>query len=173
MTSTTTKLSDSDIALALETPQLRLEVFLPYQLNRLAELVSSALSQIYAEEYGITIPEWRAVATLGQFGTMTARDIGNHSKMNKTMVSRAAASLEVRHLICRKPNPDDKREAFLTLSPSGKVMYASIVPKARAFNAKLLHALDKQERENLEILVNKLTQQASHLDEGDDAMEEK
>ena len=145
-------------------PALELEAFLPYRLNRLAEMVSQALSRIYAEQYDITIPEWRVVATLGQFQTMTARDIGRHSKMNKTKVSRATASLEAKNLIHRQPNPDDMREAFLALSPAGNEMYSNIVPDALTFNAGLLGALSEAEQKSLDKLVVKLTRQANALE---------
>ncbi|MGI9373450.1 MAG: MarR family winged helix-turn-helix transcriptional regulator [Hyphomicrobiales bacterium] len=163
MTLTKSKSANAEFDL---TP-LRLETFLPYQLNHLSELVSGALSQIYAREHDITVPEWRIIATLGQYGTMMARDIANHSRMNKTMVSRAATSLADRHLICRSSNPDDKREAFLTLSPSGKVMYASIIPKAKDFNAQLSSALDENERLQFEELLNKITSKAVDISSGD------
>ena len=78
---------------------LKLEEFLPYRLNVVASLVSQALSRIYAERYGIGVPEWRVLVTLGQFGTMTAKAIGAHSHMHKTKVSRAVALLERRKLI--------------------------------------------------------------------------
>ncbi|WP_435370010.1 hypothetical protein, partial [Acinetobacter baumannii] len=69
--------------------KLELETFLPYRLNVLASIVSQGLSGIYAKRYGIGDPEWRVMATLGQFGAMTAKDIGGHSHMHKTKVSRA------------------------------------------------------------------------------------
>src|SRR5712692_3377659 len=50
---------------------LKLEEFLPYRLNVVASLVSQALSRIYAERYGIGVPEWRVLVTLGQYGLMT------------------------------------------------------------------------------------------------------
>ncbi|MGI9481552.1 MAG: MarR family winged helix-turn-helix transcriptional regulator [Hyphomicrobiales bacterium] len=143
---------------------LRLEAFLPYRLNWLSELVSKALSRIYAEEYKITIPEWRVIATLGQFRSMTARDVGNHSKMNKSKVSRAVATLEERNLVIRQPNPHDMREHFLTLTDEGKDMYANIAPDAIAFNAQLLGALTREEKEQFERLVLKLTVCAGDLE---------
>ena len=143
---------------------LKLENFLPYRLNRLAELVSQALSRIYAEQYNISVPEWRVVATLGQFTSMTARDVGRHSKMNKTKVSRATAALEAKNIVLRQPNPDDMRVAFLALSPAGEKMYAAIVPDALAFNDELLSALSATETEKLDILVDKLTERAGVLE---------
>ncbi|MGO4837536.1 MarR family transcriptional regulator, partial [Rhizobiaceae sp. 2RAB30] len=55
---------------------LALEDFLPYRLNRLADAVSREFQKIYKERHGLTRPEWRTLATLGQFGTMTATGIG-------------------------------------------------------------------------------------------------
>ena len=55
-------------------PVLRLSGFLPYRLNHLAETVSRSFSKIYAEKYGIGIPEWRVIATPGEYDAMTARD---------------------------------------------------------------------------------------------------
>lgn len=66
---------------------LRLDDFLPYQLNVASSLVSQALSRLYAERYGIGVPEWRVLVTLGQFETMTGKAIGEHSHMHKTKVS--------------------------------------------------------------------------------------
>jgi DNA-binding transcriptional MocR family regulator len=108
--------------LAQETTRpvaLRLEEFLPYRLNYVAAEVSQALSGIYGKRFGISIPEWRVIATLGQFGSLAARDIGQHSRMHKTTVSRAVTTLEKRKLIARRANRDDLREAFLTLTEAG------------------------------------------------------
>ena len=75
----------------LET--LDLESFLPYRLNRIADVVSRRFAAVYRERHGLTRPEWRALATIGQFGTVTASRIVEHSAMHKTKVSRAVAAL--------------------------------------------------------------------------------
>src|SRR5471032_2022904 len=112
---------------------LKLEYFLPYRLNVVASIVSQALSRIYAERYGIGVPEWRVLVTLGQFGMMTGKAIGEHSHMHKTKVSRAVAVLEKRKLLTRKTNRADLRESLLSLTPAGVAIYQDLAPVAPDF----------------------------------------
>jgi DNA-binding MarR family transcriptional regulator len=144
-------------------PALRLEDFLPYRLNVCSNLVSTALSRIYAERYRIGVPEWRVLVTLGQFGMMTAKAIGAHSCMHKTKVSRAVAHLEKRKLIVRKANRADLREAFLSLTPSGREMYDELAPIAIRFADKLLDSLDGADRAALDRALKKLTERSGEL----------
>ena len=117
---------------------LKLEEFLPYRLNVCANIVSTALSRIYAERYSIGVPEWRVLVTLGQFGMMTAKAIGIHSHMHKTKVSRAVAMLERRKLVVRRANRDDLREAFLSLTPAGSTVSISCRANSSALGARSL-----------------------------------
>ena len=84
---------------------LKLEDFLPYQLNVVASLTSQALSRVYARRYRIGVPEWRVLVTLGQYGVMTGKAVGAHSHMHKTKVSRAVALLEKRRLLVAARQP--------------------------------------------------------------------
>lgn len=135
---------------------LRLESFLPYRLNVLAAEVSHTLARSYGERFGISIPEWRVLATLGQFGVITARDVGRHSRMHKTTVSRAVAALERRALVQRRANRADLREAFLALTEPGRQIYFEIVPMARAFSERICAGLDADERALLDRLIDRL-----------------
>lgn len=121
--------------------KLALEDFLPYRLNRLAASVSQAFRAVYGPHHDLTVPEWRVLATLGQFETMSAKAIGAHSAMHKTKVSRAVRALEERRWLKRRESPDDRREEILRLTPLGRQSYAEIIPRALAFEARILETL--------------------------------
>jgi DNA-binding MarR family transcriptional regulator len=142
---------------------LKLEEFLPYRLNVVASLVSQALSRIYADRYGIGVPEWRVLVTLGQYGMMTGKAIGAHSHMHKTKVSRAVALLEKRKLVTRRANRADLREAFLTLTPSGRAMYDDLAPVALEFARRLADAMDPDDRVAFERSIDRLTARSVKL----------
>jgi DNA-binding MarR family transcriptional regulator len=125
---------------------LILDDFLPYRLNRLADAVSREFSTIYKERYGLTRPEWRTLATVGQFGSITATAVSAHSTMHKTKVSRAVAELERRRWLLRRTDPNDRRIEHLTLTPAGERVYRELVPVARDFEARFLAQLKGGDR---------------------------
>ena len=127
-------------------PLVVLERFLPYRLNVLASLTSNALAQIYAERFGLSIPAWRVIATLGQYDVRTARDIAAHGVMHKSTVSRAVSALEKRGLVVRRPNLEDRREEWLALTPEGRAIYEAVAPEAVAVEERLLSVLTSDER---------------------------
>lgn len=118
--------------------KLQLEHFLPYRLNRIAAAVSQDFRSVYGPHHDLTIPEWRVLATLGQFEEISAKEIGQHSSMHKTKVSRAVRALEERRWLKRRESEGDRREAILTLTALGQKAYREIVPKAVAFERHIL-----------------------------------
>jgi DNA-binding MarR family transcriptional regulator len=142
---------------------LKLEEFHPYRLNVVASLVSQALSRIYADRYGIGVPEWRVLVTLGQYGMMTGKAIGAHSHMHKTKVSRAVALLERRKLIARRANREDLRESFLTLTPAGRTMYQDLAPIALDFAQRLSEVIETADRPAFERAVDRLIERSAKL----------
>jgi DNA-binding MarR family transcriptional regulator len=121
--------------------KLELETFLPYRLNRISTAVSQEFRSVYGPHHDLTIPEWRVLATLGQFDQMGAKAIGAHSSMHKTKVSRAVRALEERRWLKRRESHEDRREEILTLTALGRKVYGSIVPRAIAFEKRLLSGL--------------------------------
>ncbi|MGJ8528069.1 MarR family winged helix-turn-helix transcriptional regulator [Maritalea sp.] len=128
---------------------LALEKFLPYRLNRAAERVSLRFAQEYKRRYGLTRPEWRTFATIGQFGSITAREICDHSPMHKTKVSRAVFSLEKRRWIKRTQDPQDRRLEHLELTNVGQATYKDLVKSAKTFETNFTDSIGAADAELL------------------------
>jgi DNA-binding MarR family transcriptional regulator len=142
---------------------LKLEDFLPHRLNVLSSLVSHALSRVYSQRYGIGIPEWRVLVTLGEYGVMTGKAIGAHTHMHKTKVSRAVAQLESRKLVARRANRADLREAFLSLTAAGRAVYEEAAPIALEFTHRLSEAVAPADRAAFDRAVRQLTERSAKL----------
>jgi len=146
-----------------ETALLKLEDFLPHRLNVLSSLVSHALTRVYGRRYGIGIPEWRVLVTLGEYGVMTGKAIGGHTHMHKTKVSRAVAQLELRKLVTRRVNRQDLREAFLSLTPAGRAVYEEAAPIALEFTNRLSEVVAPSDRAAFDRAVRQLTERSAKL----------
>jgi DNA-binding MarR family transcriptional regulator len=103
------------------------------------------------------------LVTLGQYGVMTGKQIGSHSHMHKTKVSRAVALLEKRRLLARRTNRADMREAFLSLTPAGRAIYEDLAPIALAFAKRLSEAVPPQDRDAFDRALTKLTERSATL----------
>jgi DNA-binding MarR family transcriptional regulator len=132
--------------------KLQLEQFLPYRLNRIASAVSQDFRSVYGPHHDLTIPEWRVLATLGQFEEMSAKAIGRHSAMHKTKVSRAVRALEERRWLKRRESEEDRREEILALTALGLKVYQDIIPKAVAFERHILDELGPEAKPLLNVL---------------------
>jgi len=145
------------------TQILQLNNFLPYRLNAVTQVVSQGLARLYAEDFGISVPEWRVMTALGELGEgeeMTARDIAQHSRMGKVMTSRAVAALGKRKFLARRMNREDRRESFLRLSDRGREIYAQIVPRALAYQARLEKGLSRADADALDRIITHLLEKA-------------
>src|ERR1700727_703141 len=87
----------------------RLEEFLPYRLSVAANSVARLFSRHYAESYGLSIPEWRMLAIIGRFGTLSPSTVGEWTEMDKVKVSRAAPGMVARGLLRQTQGPRDGR----------------------------------------------------------------
>lgn len=140
-----------------------LDAFFPYRLAVLAERVSMAVAQLYADRFGISRAEWRVLAALGANGAMAAKDISAYSTLDKMQVSRAVARLEEAGLIIRAADDADRRAQILTLTPAGRTLFRKIVPLAQAREQDLLQDLDAHERAVLARAMDKVLARAQGL----------
>jgi DNA-binding MarR family transcriptional regulator len=139
--------------------RLDLFKFVPFQLNRLAAEVSSALSVEYAARYGLDIPEWRVLATLGfRHDACSAQYIAQCTRTHKSTISRAVTSLMKRQIVERVENEDDRREFRLRLTRKGAALYEELIPRLLRKEQEILSSLSAQERRDFARLLSKIEQ---------------
>lgn len=118
-----------------------LEQFLPYRLSVAAAQVSRRFAARYAAEAGLTIPEWRVLAHLGQGGEVSVRDITARVNLDKSVVSRAATRLEGAGYLRKSAQERDQRLVALELTEAGQALMDRLGRIADAYQAELLAEL--------------------------------
>jgi len=133
--------------------------FVPFRLNRLSAEVSSALSSEYQARYGLDIPEWRVLATLGfRADACSAQYIAHCTRTHKSTISRAVSALMEREIVERVENEDDRREFRLQLTKKGQALYEELIPRLLRKEQEILSCLSAQERRDLGRLLGKIEQ---------------
>ena len=131
--------------------------FVPFRLNRLAAEVSAALSSEYRERYGLDIPEWRVLATLGfRNDACSAQYISHCTRTHKSTISRAVTALMKRQLVERVENADDRREFQLRMTRKGEALYQQLIPRLLRREQVILSCLSAQERKDFAKLLGKI-----------------
>ena len=131
--------------------------FVPFRLNRLAAEVSAALSGEYRDRYGLDIPEWRVIATLGfRNDACSAQYISHCTRTHKSTISRAVTGLMARQLIERVENEDDRREFRLRLTQAGRDLYEALIPRLKRKERDILSCLSTDERAQFVALLGKI-----------------
>ena len=146
-----------------ETPArrrgLRLDLFrfVPFRLNRLSAEVSNALSDEYQVRYGLDIPEWRVLATLGfRSDACSAQYISDCTRTHKSTISRAVTALMERQIVERVENEADRREFRLRLTRKGRALYEELIPRLLRKEQEILSCLSAQERKDFAALLGKI-----------------
>jgi len=143
---------------------LELDSFLPYRLVSLSQRISQALSSIYREEFGVSVPEWRILANLAEKGELSPSEIAAQTSMDRARVTRGIKDLRAKRCLLKRRDAADQRAYRLRLSPAGEALYRKIVPLALAWEESLLASLEDGEHRELMRALDKLAQRLEQQD---------
>lgn len=133
--------------------------FYPYRFAVLGKLISENFAEVYHLRFGLTIPEWRLIAVLAQYGPISAQEASQFAGLDKVKVSRAIAALQEAKLIVRVVDPSDRRKVQLSLSAKGKRTYQSISKMALDWEKGVAKDLDESQLALLDRVINKVMKQ--------------
>ena len=114
------------------TSPIRLEEFWAYQVVVLADQISRHTLEVVRSEANLNQSQWRVLAAVADRPGRSSAEVTAVTPMDKTIVSRAVASLIKSGLIKRTPSPQDKRMAALEMTALGAKRYALIAKKLSA-----------------------------------------
>jgi DNA-binding MarR family transcriptional regulator len=143
---------------------MKLHEFTPYRLSVLTNRISSLIARAYTDRFGISIPQWRVIAVLGEESGITATEVVRRTAMDKVAVSRAVQGLVKRGHVRRFASQQDGRVAKLRLTRKGQRIYDEITPLALGYEEAVLDPLTGAERNHLDGIMRKLSQRLDSLE---------
>ena len=141
----------------MSTMTVDFERGIPFLVAALGNKLSDIASRCVRKDLGIGLMEWRILALLMVEAEATPARIGQVAGVDKSVVSRAAASLEQQGLITISADPSGSRQTRLIMTTKGLEMHDRGIPMAFESNEALLHGFTTEERNQLAELLRRAT----------------
>ncbi|MEM8924006.1 MAG: MarR family transcriptional regulator [Actinomycetota bacterium] len=114
-----------------------LDGYLPYLLRQ-ADQTLSAPFYATLTDHGVARSEWRVLAVLHELGELPVVDLAAAALSPQPTVTHALRRLEKRGLVTRTPGELDKRRRFVSITPAGADLTATLIASAKRLEADAL-----------------------------------
>ena len=132
---------------------------LDHQIGFALRLAHQRHCAIFAERIGdeeLTPTQWAALAKLWQTGPTSQNRLGRLTGMDASTVRGVVTRLIKRGLVDTRPDKEDARLLLIGLTRAGTQLYRELAPIAMEITEETLSPLNKDEREILMRLLDKV-----------------
>lgn len=131
--------------------------FLTKRLSTLMITLRREVTLPYARAAGLSIVEWRLLSLVSHAGTLPFGELVTQSTSDKAQVSRTVRLLEERGLVEMRPESESSRKKLVcAVTDKGQEVYGRVIREARRAQARTLLILNREEREMLFRVIEKL-----------------
>jgi len=137
---------------------LKVNEFLTFHLLRLSSLAKASVAKAYLDPAGLSVPEWRLLASVASHSPLPFSDITAMTTMDKGQVSRTLRSAQVKGLVETELVSADRRgigegglsssisRVIVRITPAGRELHDKVMPIAQDYQAGLLNVMSVEER---------------------------
>lgn len=131
--------------------------YLAYLLARASHLISSEFHR-EVEASGLTVPEWRVLASLSGGAERTIGELADIVLSKQPTVTKLVARMHDQGWLVRSTGVIDRRQAMVALSPAGRKRVAPLLRRARNHEAQVLTHLGDSGSQQLKLVLQHLIQ---------------
>jgi DNA-binding MarR family transcriptional regulator len=132
-----------------------------YLVNYLARLFARALYRRIAP-HGVTHGQFPVLLLLWEREGATQTELAERLAVEQPTMANTLKRMERDGLVERVPDPADRRQALVTLTPRGRALEAALTASAREANAAALAGLSRDERAQFLALVRRVVANLEH-----------
>ena len=129
--------------------------YLPYLLARASFSISSEF-HAQVEAAGFTVSEWRILASLSGVKQRTVGELADIVLAKQPTVTKMVLRMADQGLVMRTACTQDKRQAWVSLTPKGKKTVKPILKNAALHEKQILESLGDAQSHALKVILQKL-----------------
>ena len=114
------------------------------------------------KEYGLRVPEWRALAALYARKDCTMGELAELATIDRTTLTRTIDRMQDAGWLSRLADDSDMRITRLALTAAGRRMFDRIWPEVQELNALALDGLTRVEIETLRKILGRMRANLEH-----------
>lgn len=131
-----------------------LEQFLPYLVHRVGSNLAEGFDEGFAEA-GVSLPEWRALSILYEYGPQTMGDIARRTNINASTMTRLIGQMEKRDLVKRERPVANQRTVFVRILAEGRNKVEFLIPRVLEYEQELSGCFTTAELQTFKSLLVK------------------
>ncbi len=128
-------------------------------INFILTNVQQSVQQLFKGElgqFGVTPVQYMVLKCLWDENGVTVKQLADRLQLDSSTITGILDRLEIKGMIKRKPDPNDRRALSVVLTPKGKALEKSVNQAIINANNKVLGKLENQESEALKLLLQKI-----------------
>lgn len=134
-----------------------------YRISYLANAIVVPTYEEIRKEFGIIRAEYLLLLCLAHYPTLNAQDVSRLTRRPRNSISRAVHRMLDEGYLNRAPDPDDRRQALLTITPAGRELHDKIAAHLVRRQEEVLAPLTSAERRQLNELLQKVSVHTANL----------
>jgi DNA-binding MarR family transcriptional regulator len=136
---------------------LSVDVFITTLMSQVGNALRRTITLPYAEQFGLSVSEWRLLALLAPVARIAFSDLVVQSTSDKALVSRTLKLMEERGLVVLEAEGNTPRKKiYCAITPAGRALHEQAIPVARQRQAAAILALEPHERDAMYLALMKL-----------------
>ncbi len=135
-----------------------------YKVSYLANAVVIPTYEDVRRDFGLVRSEYHLLLCLAHFPELTAQDVARMTRRPRNSISRAVHRMQDEGYLKRVPDPEDGRQAKLTITPAGREMHEKISKYLVDREAEVFDVLASEDREHLRRILRVLASHAAGLE---------
>lgn len=136
-------------------PRWNVDDYLSYLLARASHVVASEF-HLEVRATGLTVLEWRVLATLSDGRAHNVGSIASTALAEQSTVTKLLGRMEAEGRVARSDGDVDRRQSLVRITPAGRAALGSLLKRSKQHEGVTVGRLDAREAASLKSALRKL-----------------